>query len=81
MADNKYVLIFFNRGEDEISMTASIEKDLKVSYDNYSMRDAIEHQDLGIFTNDRVKAVNIKKHGVKVFIFKFFKNGLRQEDD
>lgn len=49
-------------------------EELKKNFDNYSVRDVIEHVDMGIKTNSEIK-VNVRKHSVRAVVLKFYKNG------
>lgn len=74
------MVVFFNRGDHPLEIKASLTKDLKVDYDNYSTRDAIEHKDLGLSTEDTIK-VTVNKHSVKVYVLKLYKHNSRSTKD
>ena len=37
----------------------------------YSMRDVIEHKDLGVYSYDTISFKDVKSHGVKAIILSF----------
>lgn len=73
MANNKFVVGFFNRGDHETEFSVSIKNDLKIITSSYSVRDAIEHKDLGSFSDDTLKAT-VRKHAIRVFVLTYTKS-------
>lgn len=66
-------MVFFNRGETSTDIRVNLREELKKNFDNYSVRDVIEHVDMGIKTNSEIK-VTVRKHSVRAVVLKFYKN-------
>jgi hypothetical protein len=61
------VLMFLNRAGAETSITVSLKNDLKLTYQNYSQRDPVRHQDIGASSEDLLTSY-VAPHGVEVRI-------------
>lgn len=81
LANNRFVVALFNRGDADAEILVSITNDIKKTLSSYEVRDVIEHTNMGIMKDDIFKAT-VKKHAIKVFVLKFLAedvNLLREE--
>lgn len=63
LSNNRYVIVFFNRGEVDSDISVNLRTEIKKEFDNYSVRDVIKHTDIGIKTNSII-TVKVKRHSV-----------------
>lgn len=73
LSNNRYVVIFFNRGEVEVSIDVSLKEDLQLVYDSYTQRDPIRHKDIALSTKD-VLSEKVAHRSVEVRILTLKKN-------
>ena len=71
LANDKYVVVLFNRGETKKSIDVNLRDELKLTFTSYSNRDPINHKDLGISTDNKISA-SVSPHSVVTYVLKLF---------
>lgn len=51
----------------------NLRAEIKLNFDNYSVRDVLKHADLGIKTDANLTA-KVRKHSVEAYVLKIYKN-------
>jgi hypothetical protein len=63
LSGNRYAVIFFNKGANEVKIDVSLKNDLKLDFDSYTQRDPIRHKDIALSSVD-VISESVPAHSV-----------------